>query len=188
MNLLFVDVETTGLDNKKHGVVELAVELYKDGVKINEFNEHFFDKRSPVSLGALKVNKKTVAKLYESTLEDLSVMKFIDWLIALDLKGPTYICGHNVQFDVGFIKAMLAKYGVEDLEQIVGYKYLDTFTLASALILTGKLQTDNNATNLGAIAKGLGIDLSQYTLHTAKDDVRLTVDVFFKMLELLKKA
>lgn len=185
MNILFIDCETTGLDPAKNAMIEFAAELHVDGVKVNEFCIGMYDKRSPVSLSALKVNGKSLAGLWQLENEPEAVMKLIDWLLSIKVQGPIYVCGHNVHFDIGFLKALLVKYQLDGLDSVIGYHFLDTFSIGSFLMSTGKLQTDNNKVNLSALARGLGLDVSQYKLHTAADDVRLTVDVYNAMLKLV---
>lgn len=188
MNILFIDCETSGLDPAKNAMLEFAAELHVDGVKVSEFSTGMYDRRSPVSLGALKVNGLKLAGLLLLKNESEAVVELIDWLLSIKVQGPIYVCGHNVHFDISFLKALLAKYQLDGLDNVIGYHFLDTFSIGSFLMSTGKLQTENNKVNLSALAKGLGLDVSQYKVHTATEDVRLTVDVYNSMVKLLQGA
>lgn len=186
MNLLFLDTETTGTDPKKHAVIEIAAQLHKDGTKVAEVNEQFFDKRSPVSLQALKYNNTRVEGLYAKKDESIGFMTFVDWVLSLKMDSLPIIVGHNVSFDVKFLHALFDKYGIDQVTEVLGYKTLDTCVIAQYLIMAGKLTTEGNKTTLAAIAKALNIDVTKYTLHCAKDDVALTAEVFYGLINLLK--
>ncbi len=189
MNLLFLDCETTGTEETKNGIVELAAELWINGEKKDQFNEKFYDKTTSfVSLEALKYNGLKIKDLLGLKQEVEGVVSFCDWLLSLKVEGPIIVCGHNVPFDLKFIKMMLLKYQIMDLNSVLGYKIQDTCVLGMFLIENDKLKTDNNKTTLAALAKGLGIDISKYTLHSAKDDVSLTAEVYFAMGKLIKGA
>lgn len=186
MNILFVDVETTGTDSERHAVIELAARLYTDGKFVDAFDHQCFDKRGAkaISLGALKVNNQDLNSLWNKPEENEAVIKFVEFLLKHKNIGPILIAGQNVQFDVSFIKALLKKYGVEDLEQITGYKFIDTFSLGVSLVQAGILKKDTKL-NLSGLAKALGIDTSGVALHTATGDVELTAQVYFKIVDIL---
>lgn len=188
MHYLFVDSETTGTDNEKHGIIELCCHLTdENGQLLKDFSNKMFDKRGTnrVSLGALKVNGSSVKDLWARPEEAPVVSDLVDFLMAIKEYKDIVIVGQNVQFDVGFLKALLKKYGIDDLEQIVGYKFIDTYSIAAALQKAGKI--DSNAKlNLSGIANAVGIDTKDISLHTATGDVELTKKVFFKLIEMMK--
>lgn len=187
MNILFLDVETTGTNPNKHSMIEVAARLDIDGKTIDKFTKKFFNAtNTTIDLGALKVNNTKLNDLVKFPAEIAEIANFVDWLLGLQsqVQGPIVVCGQNVQFDVNFIKATLAKYNVEGVEQIIGYKHIDTYSIALALKEAGILKTDK--TNLSAIAKALGVDVSQYKLHTAEGDVDLVAAVYYAIILTLK--
>lgn len=189
MNILFIDVETTGLDANKHTMIELAARLDSDGKTIDKFHAKFFNSKNVhIDLGALKVNKVALKELMVAKPEIEEIARLVDWLLELTtkVKGQIYVSGQNVQFDVNFLKNTLAKYNVEGLDQIIGYKYIDTFSLAMGLINAGKLITENNKLNLENIAKSLNIDLTNKQLHTAEADVDIAAEVFYGLVKLIR--
>ena len=188
MNILFIDTETTGTDPKKHGIIEIAAEFHVNGKKVSEFNTKFFGRNHQVSMGALKVNKGSIQGLLKLEAEEKGVVEFVDWLLALDSREPITICGHNVHFDISFIKALLDKYAIEEWDQAVSYRHLDTCSIGRFLIESGVLRTPigKSGANLSNVATCLGINLAGRSLHTAKDDVALTAEVYYKMLELVR--
>lgn len=188
MNILFIDFETTGTDSKKNTSIEIACRLDVDGHTVSRFHKKFFDPTNTIiNLGALKVNKTGLGQLIELGLskegkEDKAVVELVDYLLDIKVVGPLIVSGQNVQFDIDFLKSLLLKYGVEGIDQVIGYKYLDTFSLAMGLIAAGKLITKDNKTNLAALAAGLGIKLEGRSLHTATADVDLAAEVYYALI------
>lgn len=189
MNILFIDTETTGQNPNRNTLVEIAARLDVDGKTVDKFETKLFNPKSVTHLGALKYNGLKLDDLTKMPVEIEGLMKFLDWLLTLQdkYKGTLYICGQNVGFDIRFIWAALSKYDIEGLDDIMGFKVLDTFGLALALHQVGKLQTKDNKLSLSDIAEGLGINLSGRNLHTAMADVDLVAEVLYKLLELMKK-
>lgn len=188
MNILFLDLETTGLDENKHAVIEIACRLDVDGKKISSHNTKFYNPQTNTDMAALKVNKARLAKLMSHKQEVAEVASFVDWVLdASDkVKGPIMLCGHNVPFDIKFLTALLAKYGVHGFDLVAGGKdLLDTRIIAQGLILAGKLKVEGKF-NLENLAKALGIDTSGMELHTASVDVELTAQVLYKLIKLMK--
>lgn len=187
MNILFIDVETTGTDPSKHNMIEFAGRLDSDGKTVTRFHTKFFNpQNATIDLGALRVNKTSLSSLLALKPEIQEAAHLVDWLLELPTKvqGPIVVCGQNVQFDMGFIKALLGRYGVVGIESIVGYKYVDTFSLAVALKEAGILKADK--TNLAAIGQAVGIDTSKYDLHTAEGDTNLVADVYYALIKSLQ--
>lgn len=186
MNILFIDTETTGVDANKHTIIELSARLDVDGKTVDRFHSKFFNPAGiSVDLGALKVNKTSVSTLITLGQEDKEFVRFADWLLTIPskVKGNVVVCGQNVQFDINFIKALLNKYSMTGLESIIGYKYIDTFSLAITLIQAGIIRSEK--TNLESLAQALDIDTSKYDLHTAVGDTDLVAEVYYKITKRL---
>ena len=192
MNILFIDLETTGTEADKHTAIEIACRLDVHGKTISRFHRKFFNPdKIAINLGALRVNKVPLKELINIGMspegkEDLVVVDLVDYLLGIKVNGPLVVSGQNVQFDINFLKSLLAKYKVEGLDQVIGYKYLDTFSLAMGLIEAGKLITKDNKTNLSALAEGLGISLVGRNLHTADADVDLAAEVYYGLIKRIR--
>lgn len=188
MNVLFMDVETTGQDPFKHTIIEIAMRLDVNGQKVDEFQVKLFNPQTVTNLQALKYNGTKLSDLLKHKQEIEAVTELVDWLLQIQAKykGDLHICGQNVGFDIRFLWSMLNKYSIEGLDQVIGYKIIDTFGLAVALQHVGKLKTADDKLNLKAIAQALGVDLSNRKLHTAMDDVDVTAEVLYGLLKLMK--
>lgn len=187
MNILFIDLETTGQDPKKHAVIEIAMRLDVNGIEVDNFQAKLFNPQTVTNLGALKYNGTRLSELIKTKPEAEAVMLLVDWLLNIQekYKGKLYICGQNVGFDMRFLLSVLDRYAIEGLDEVIGYKVIDTFGLALALNQVGKLPTSGNRLNLKTLAEHLQVDLSNKTLHTAMDDVNITAEVLYKLLDLI---
>lgn len=122
--MIVVDVETTGLDARKHAIVSIGA------IDLNNPSHQFYAEcqvwpGAEITDGALKVNGFTreevthpARKRPEDVLND-----FLQW--AQQCRNRT-LGGMNVWFDTGFLKAACERYGVP---WIFGYKYVDLYSL-----------------------------------------------------------
>ncbi len=82
------------------------------------------------------------------------------------MSGDAPILGHNVRFDLSFLR----KYGV-----LTRNTSLDTYEMAAVLM------PNAGRYNLGALAQALGVPLP--ATHRALDDARATRGVFLRLYE-----
>lgn len=188
MNILFIDSETTGLDSKRNTMIELAARIDVDGVPLDRFSVKLFNPQTITNLGALKVNNTKLSDLLKNKPEAEAIMMFVDWLLDIrkKVRGDIVLCGQNPGFDLRFLLDALNKYGIEGLESIIGYKTLDTYGLALALVECGKLKTENNKLSLTDIAKALSVNMTVNVPHTAVGDVEIVAEVLYGLLALVK--
>ena len=184
-NKLVIDCETTGTTPGRHSMIEFAAVLYENGVATKTYHFHQAPTKS-VSLGALKYNGMRIAdfvKLQQQQMQaGTNFGGFIDF--CFDLPKDTVVCGHNVAFDMNFLKAEADQFGIEDLTSVLPYKTLDTKVIAMFLEDAGIISPDNNS--LSGLAEYLGIKYKSEALHGAMYDAELTGKVYSKLLELAK--
>ena len=162
--LVVLDVETTGLSPAMGDrVVELGMIACRGATEISR-SSHLINPGRPIPSDAQRVHSisdqdvsecplfKEIAEEVESTLED------------------SWIVGHNVRFDTGFLAMELQQAGCS----VVPRGCLDTCQLASALwdFPNYKLETVVNA---------LGIPTTR--LHRALDDASVTREVFHRVIQ-----
>ncbi len=161
--LVFLDVETTGLSPAMGDrVVELGMIACRGATEISR-SSHLINLGRPIPWDAQQVHGisdqdvansppfKEIAEEIESTLVD------------------SWIVGHNVRFDTGFIAMELQQAGCS----VVPLGCLDTCQLTSALwgFHNYKLETVVNA---------LGIPTTR--LHRALDDAFVTREIFHRVI------
>lgn len=190
MNILFFDLETTGLDPEQNSIIEVSAEYYVDGERVSGHSGRFHDPNSLTDLQALRVNGHTLADLRGYKNEEEGIRTFADWLVGLSKfgNGKTFVCGHNPGFDVSFIKSKFKKYRLAGWDSVASYRLIDTCDRARMLIDSGIIDLEGlgaRGASLSNIAKALGIEVEEDKLHTSDYDTKLTVKVYFKMTELL---
>jgi len=183
--LLFLDIETTGTDPKKHQILQIAAKELDSEEIFNKYVGSGGD--GVVDLGALKYNKINIISS-GGVMDDNEynvLTDFCDYLLKLKPKKPMIICGQNVHFDFYFIKERLSKYEIEGLEDLISYKMIDLNTLSTVLVNLGTIETKNNSTCMAQVAKTLGIRVHDEKLHAANYDVKLSEKLYKKLLILL---
>ena len=161
-DLLFVDVETTGLDPTKHELLEVAARRTSpDGQTIlGEYTA----KLRPLNLAAAEPKALEVNKYSE---EEWAPEKCVARdVVVKELHRIAQNCvlvGHNVSFDEGFLRALFYQ---ANLQPPWGYHKVDTVALAWPLYVT---KPDLEGVSLVKLAKYL--ELPTQPVHRAAADV-----------------
>lgn len=177
MYILVLDTETTGLQPKKHEIIEIAMVSYF----INDDGEWFLHKKFEEKIKpqriedaepiALEVNGYSEenwqnAKPFSKVLPDIK-----DIIEKSDL-----LLGQNLYFDLRFIQSEIKR---ADESQNIDYPpYIDTKSMADPLVSQGWL----DSSRLDYLCERLKIDFSGRA-HTALVDCERTFEVFQKLLE-----
>ena len=161
------DLETTGLSFRTEKITEIGIMKIKNGEVIDSFSS-FVNPEKPIPQKVIDVTHIT-----DDMVADAPKIQEILPQI-LDFMGDSVLVGHNVDFDIGFLKHNCHQFGYE-LENT----YVDTLRLAKDLFPEFKKY------KLGIIAENLGIKVD--VAHRALDDVDTTVKVFNIMMGMLKE-
>ncbi len=179
-NLAFIDLETTGLDPRKHEIIEIG------GLIVKQIPEAG---RGP----ALEVISEFEFKVKPKNLElaDPEALRIngyndAEWLFAVDLEqalkvlaekaAGANIVGQNVIFDWLFLQEAFAKTGITNT---MHYHKIDVIPMAFA-----KFYHDDQMQNfnLRALAEKLGVKNER--AHTALADVKTTFEIYKKLLDI----
>ncbi len=166
--LVVLDVETTGLKPEDgHDVIEVAAQKIQDKLVVGEYVSLIETGRilDPEVVRVHGISNELLA------VEGQAASKVFPELVAFI--GDCPIVGHNVNFDMGFINAHLARMGLPKLTNAL----VDTLTYARKYLLMPSY-------SLGKVAAYLKIP--QPTAHRAKADVETTREVFWKLIEKAK--
>ena len=170
-DLIFFDIETTGLNKDKHTIIEIAiVKTNWRGDLINEWHTKIkptkkdLDRASPK---ALEINHFSVDEWEEAPL-----LSEVSQQIETRLQGGLLV-GQNIgMFDIPFVQAVLERErdGVR-----ISRRYLDTMSLAIEHLMPCGLKS----VSLKNIRKALNIDTGK--AHTALADTLACVEVYKKL-------
>ncbi len=158
--LVSLDIETTGLDEERDSIIEIAAVRFNGKRKEDEFNTHINPgKHIPDFITGLTGIDDAMVRQAPRLRDIMPELKaFV---------GDAPIIGHNVKFDVGFLR----KAGLFEYQQTI-----DTLELASVLLPTASRY------NLGALGKQLGVPLP--ATHRALDDTLVTHACYLRLLEI----
>jgi len=180
-DVMVVDVETSGLDPRRHGVLEIGA-VAPDG---SEFEgKCWLDPDRQWEQGALDVNGYTAKGLYQVTGEMAGASRigalelrriFLDWMAwKLDVRRRWTLAGCNVgAFDLQFLRHMSGDAVQPDFSEVVAVRTRDLGTLAMACELVGIFSPPPWGWNADAIfaACGLGAEPKP---HSAITGARMT--------------
>ena len=118
--MIVIDIETSGLNPLKHSILSIgAVDFFNPS---NQFyGECKISEGTEIDEKALEINgfsKEEIISQYKMELKEL-IFNFIVW--AEKIK-PKILSGHNIHFDVSFLKSAFYKYG---FPWIFGYRTVD---------------------------------------------------------------
>ena len=157
--IVALDLETTGLDYKTDLIIEIGAVRF-DGKRVDDEFTSLINpgKHIPEFITGLTGITDEMVRQAPHISEVLGKLS--------DFIGDRPILGHNIQFDLSFLK----KYKLFELNQSI-----DTYEMAAVLMPSASRY------NLGALGQQLGIPLP--ATHRALDDARVTAAAFHKLFE-----
>ena len=164
--LVFLDVETSGLDPQDHEILEICL-MDKDGNVLlhSKVKPQHIESAHPKALEINGYNEADWADAPSFAELAPQIHELLKWCIAV---------GHNPCFDLGFIKAEL-KRGDPKLLKGVGYHMVDTVALAYEHLSDCGL----DKLSLVNVCKFIGVKLEN--AHTAEADTDACRQVYFKL-------
>ncbi len=164
-----LDLETTGLSPIDNEIVEVGILKVKDNKIIDTFHSYIKPKIK-LTEEIIKVTNITNEKLERFEHIETIYPKIIQFL---GNEKDIVIVGHNVNFDIRFLKQNATNLGYE-----FNYTYLDTYSLSK--VLFPNLDTHK----LGRIKEYLKIKLPE-SKNTLDEDIIL-LEVFSVVIDILK--
>lgn len=170
-DIVFFDLETTGLNKERHTIIEIAVvktdwygnikESWQTKIKPSEK-----DLRA-ASPKALEINKYSDEDWKDAPYAEEIVKEVRD-----KFKGSFILAGHNVGgFDIPFLKTWLVRYGEDDN---FGRRFIDTMTLSIEHLFPCGLQSASLVNSRKALAIETGV------AHSAMADTLACVELYKK--------
>ena len=173
-NIMYIDLETTGLDPNKHSIIQLAA-VYRN---------NWFHKKCPhdpnleIDDNALKINgyrPDAERKGWSWVLNQTEMLKkFMFWLNELRSNDDVILCGCNVGFDYNFLNASIERYKID--ADILRFRVLDVHQIAYFFnIIKNKKQM-----SAYSLYKDMGIEEERIP-HTAISGVEKAINIFNKL-------
>ena len=182
MKLVFFDLETTGTNPGKHGIHQISGQIVIDGVIKETFDFHVQpNPKALIEDEALKVGNVTreqilayppMQQVYQEFVAMLG--KYVD---KFNKKDKFFLVGYNnAAFDNQFLRGFFLQNGDVYFGSWFWANSIDVMVLASAYLATRRPDMENF--KLSTVARTLGVDVQNESLHDAMYDIELTKAVF----------
>ena len=179
---LAFDTETTGLNcNKNNLLTACFIILDENLIEIDRLNINVNHSEYTVSIKAMEVNKIDLIKHHYNADDMESARKSL--LNFLKKHTSIFIpIGHNVTFDINFIKGsgLLTE---NEYQKFISYNSIDTISIAQYLKLTGDLPKKQSISLIN-LCKYYGIESKSGSgsglYHTAEYDIEMTLNLLRK--------
>lgn len=178
MRRLWLDVETTGLNAYKNGVIQLAC-IDEKSKRTFTINMKPF-KGCEYTKEAEAIHGKSEKMIKKYTPEKKAFRKFITFLESHKDRGIQFsIAGYNSPFDMRFIIALFKRNGYNFWDYF-NYYDVDVYALVKVLDLEGTLD-GKKCKKLGAICNTMGVKL--VNAHDALMDIKATRKLYKKIMK-----
>ena len=182
--LLFIDTETGGLDPQKHSLLSIALVVWEDCNIIDSLELLINDGVLLVTDEALAINKIIIEDHIKDALNPAIATEKLLLFIDKHFTGNNKItlAGHNVHFDVAFLKTFLSKNN-KKFSNYFSHRIVDTSSILYYLFLSGVI-------NQKAISSDKAFEHFEIHVqgrHTALGDAIATAELFTKLLSLTNK-
>lgn len=182
--IVFIDTETGGQIPGKHSLLSVALVLWsiengiEDSIELFKFSETYIYTEE-----AVRINKFNQIEHNIKAIDGSQVLKSIDNFCNIHFPEGYLIPlgGHNVQFDVNFLKNLYNTYN-RSFSKRFSHRTLDTYSIARYLVDSCFLDLDLLSSS--KLFKHFGINIENR--HSALDDAKATALLYEKMIALLK--
>ncbi len=175
--IAFVDLETTGLDFRKHEILEIGV--IRADARTLEIVAQCDVRVCPERLENASTEALAIAGYSFENWAEASTLE-----VALARVAPLFesalVAGHNVGFDWAFLEEAFRREELPLPE--VDYHRLDTASLAWPLVATGEL----SSLSLSAVAALFGLE--RPSPHRALADARCSLEIARRLAHRMRKA
>jgi len=180
--ILFIDTETGGLDPKQHSLLSVGLVVWSPaGIKASQeilLKEKVFR----IDHYALKVNKIDLTEHAAKAQTHAEGIRTLQNFVQQNFSGKGIVlAGHNVGFDVGFVKQWFDEERLE-FSSLFSHRSIDTHSILSALYLSGLIP--EKVTDSNKAFDYFKIEVERR--HTALSDALATALLFGKLLDLMR--
>lgn len=182
MKLVFFDLETTGTNPGKNGIHQISGQIVIDGVVKESFDFHVQpNPKAIIEDEALKVGGVTHEQIMayppmrEVYAEFVAMLE--KYVNKYDSKDKFFLVGYNnAAFDNQFLRGFFLQNGDKYFGSWFWSNTIDVMVLASAYLATRRPEMENF--KLSTVAKTLGVNVNDDSLHNAMYDIELTKAIF----------
>lgn len=183
MKTIFIDVETTGTDDKRHGIIQLSAIVEVNGQEMDRIDllirPHAGD---DIDDKALEVNKRTRAEILEFDTSLSQYLKFVslldNYIDKYNKQDKFHFIGYNSRFDDGFLRAWFAKAQNNFYGSYFFWPSIDVANMAAVHFMEDRKEFKDF--KLMTVAQIAGIEIDESKAHDAMYDVEITRELYRK--------
>lgn len=150
------------ISNKEFYVKSKRYIITKEASKVNKFN---------------RIEHNQIAEEPKILIEQM--LAYVRDYFPDDILVP--IAGHNIQFDVNFLKEFFKKNG-RSFEQYFSHRMIDTYSVYKTLVLAGLIDKNINSSSDAFNYFKISVEKR----HNALNDCLATVELYEKMLLMIQ--
>lgn len=183
MQLLFVDAETGGLDPGTASLLSIGLVIWDEG-QIKAQKEIFLKHNvMTISPESIKVNRINLLEHLEKAIYPEEAVKVMLEFCQehLSTPPPWIIAGHNIYFDVGFLRPLLKTQG-HKWHHFFSHRAVDTSSISRFLFLSNVIEEDISSSDQAFSYFNIEIE----GRHTALGDALATANLFNHLIDLVK--
>jgi DNA polymerase III epsilon subunit-like protein len=178
--ILFIDTETGGLDPEEHSLLSVGLVIWENGELIKDLEILITDEVITFTPNALSVNKIDFLEHMKRALgKKEAISRIMDFCkIHFPENEKITIAGHNIKFDVQFLKKL---FGQEGFSKLFSHRMIDTSSILKFLQHSGYINFDISSSDKAFAYFGL---ISEKR-HTALEDARMTAILYNNLINLV---
>lgn len=185
--IFIIDTETGGFKPERNSILSLGGVVWDDGRVLGEIDFLIAEAELDVVPEAMAVNRLSLDEVRRHGLSPVTAVATLEAFLDqhFDSGRKISLAGHNIGFDVGFLKRLYALAGA-DFQARYSHRLLDTASVMRFLSLTGRLPFDDPSLDAGL--RHFGIDVPLLERHTALADARATAQLLGRLVDLMKPS
>ena len=177
---LIIDSETSGLDPQLHSILSLAAIVWEDGTSVAELNCYIREPQIVVDSESMRVNNLDLCFVQEQGLNpEVAVQRLLAFLATHFPVRPIILAGHNVQFDVSFLKRLF-RLANADYGATFSHRVLDTGSVSQFLRIAAGLPLKTPSSS--EAFELFHIVVPDSARHTAIGDARATAQLLTELI------
>lgn len=185
--ILFFDLETTGIHPHKHGIHQISALLDIDGEIVEQVNYNVRPNPKctidPVALEIGHVTHKQIMAYPPMEEVHKQINEFLGkYINKFDRHDKAFLCGYNnAPFDNNFFRGFFLQNDDKFFGSWFWSNSLDVMVLATQYTIKNRFTFQDF--KLATVAKELGIKVIDERLHDATYDLKLTREIYYKVVE-----
>jgi DNA polymerase III subunit epsilon len=187
--LLVIDTETGGTDPESHSILSLAGVVWADGQLVDELELLIVEQIMCINPHALEINNIDVEEHRHQGIPPNEAVDALNEFIRsnfndeLDLGKKVILAGHNVQFDIGFLKRLF-RLAHANFDDLFSYRVLDTASIIRFLNLAGVIHLAGAGSEEAFEYFRIPVPAGQR--HTALGDAKATALLLNKLVSVVQ--